>query len=334
MFCGVYSSRNLLLRPGLCPFCLGDKTKTSEWQFQHWCRKDEQLRHLESHLQEVPIDGEAKCRHPKCRSVHPGREALRRHFEAVHHITPSRANGSSNKRKSDDGVAVAENGDKDAECVIFGSEDLVAEPGLFVTDPQLLIGDEEGVLVSGEDSVTESDLSVIDPQLLAGDGSEKSTIVSMEDVIAEPSLSVIDPQLLIVDPMLEFFCLDEAAACQQDSDILAVAAEENQENEIITMAAPGAQEDPDTTVVVAEENQDENKTITIATKGAQDDASSTVVVAKENQEISETLIVVVEEKVTKKSRTKRNRTAPARQEDSDTIIVVAENKGTKRRRRA
>ena len=131
MFCGVYTYRNLLLRPGLCPFCMGDEKMEPQWRFQHWCRKDEQLRHLETHFVDVPIDGEATCQHPKCRSVHPGRDALRRHFEAVHYITKPKTNGSINKRALDDGATVAGEGEG-----MEAEEDLKTETNVDVDDQE------------------------------------------------------------------------------------------------------------------------------------------------------------------------------------------------------
>ena len=162
------------------------------------------MRHIESHLQEIPLDGKTKCPHPKCRSVHSERDALKRHFEAVHHITGPHANGIVKKRKSEDEAVVARVKDVDEEYAIVAKEDSTAEPDLFAIDPQLLAGDEdkENMLVCKEDLVAEPHQSVIDPQPLA-----------------------IDPKFLVVDPMMEFFCFDEAAACQDDSKPISVVAE-------------------------------------------------------------------------------------------------------------
>ena len=89
--------RALLLRPGLCPFCLGASDEKPEVRFQHWKVKSNQIKHIEAHLGLIPDDEEIQCPHPRCKTSIYGNK-LMGHFETVHFITRPRNNGGSKKR--------------------------------------------------------------------------------------------------------------------------------------------------------------------------------------------------------------------------------------------
>ena len=101
LFCGVYFHRDLLLIPGLCPFCLGNKKQSPQSRFRHYTNNRDLFRHVQKHFALSDSDTQFICPHPKCQSFHPGRDALEHHFETIHFISPAKVNGTAEKRNLD-----------------------------------------------------------------------------------------------------------------------------------------------------------------------------------------------------------------------------------------
>ena len=91
VYCNVLQYRHVLIRPGLCPYCLGKEQKSATFRFNEFRKKIDLEKHLNDHLGLVGEDGKLFCPHPKCRhNVENG--TLMDHFESVHSITPAAAN--------------------------------------------------------------------------------------------------------------------------------------------------------------------------------------------------------------------------------------------------
>ena len=62
--CGTITYCHTLVRPGYCPFCLGNAAAPAHQRLQSWCRDATLWQHVDSHLDDArwPL----KCAHPRC----------------------------------------------------------------------------------------------------------------------------------------------------------------------------------------------------------------------------------------------------------------------------
>lgn len=86
LYCNVFYYQGVIIRPGLCPFCLGDESMLHKSRLTQFIQKCDLQRHLQGHLTSFKNE-ELFCPHPKCRRTI--REAsLMDHLENIHAITP------------------------------------------------------------------------------------------------------------------------------------------------------------------------------------------------------------------------------------------------------
>ena len=68
MFCGRVFRRGILLRPALCPLCLGKKTLSASERYRQFAFH-KYIHHVEHHLSEESIKYPTRCPHPICSST-------------------------------------------------------------------------------------------------------------------------------------------------------------------------------------------------------------------------------------------------------------------------
>lgn len=100
--CGILTFRYTLVAAGLCPFCLGDETKSPSGRFNQWLNKSTLLNHIDMHMKRCQPGTWIQCPHPCCRNkLYDSVAGLQRHFFDVHSLSESRSNCVSRKRRWD-----------------------------------------------------------------------------------------------------------------------------------------------------------------------------------------------------------------------------------------
>ena len=97
VYCNVLQYRHVLIRPGHCPFCLGDEKNSATFRFKTFRKKIDLKKHLDGHLRLLKEDKKLFCPHPKCRH-NIDDETLMDHFESIHSITPAHENQNSTRK--------------------------------------------------------------------------------------------------------------------------------------------------------------------------------------------------------------------------------------------
>ena len=138
IFCGAYYYHGLLLRPGLCPFCLSTCTDPDWTRLQTWDRQSKLNKHIELHIQDLDEDRKQFCPHPKCQA-NVG-SSLIEHFEIFHHITQGLQNRAASKRRCSADDVEESPSKKYKESDKLDSKIPDAE---FIANEDLTYGDEE-----------------------------------------------------------------------------------------------------------------------------------------------------------------------------------------------
>ena len=86
IYCGIFTFRTSLVRPGFCPFCLGDSDLPVTDRFHQWLVKAALRDHLDKHFKQLLIDPIIGCPHPRCALPMPDNHTLMQHFISYHGI--------------------------------------------------------------------------------------------------------------------------------------------------------------------------------------------------------------------------------------------------------
>lgn len=98
--CGILTFRYTMVAAGLCPFCLGDESKSPAERFKQWMAKATLLNHIDDHMSTINSEQTIQCPHPLCKGKqYQGITGLRRHFFDVHSISEPRSNCVARKRQ-------------------------------------------------------------------------------------------------------------------------------------------------------------------------------------------------------------------------------------------
>ena len=79
--CEMVTYCHTLIRPGYCPFCLGDQSRESSKRMKYWKRSNELRAHIEEHFRTLD---EYSCTHPMCREQFQDEMGLRYHLADIH----------------------------------------------------------------------------------------------------------------------------------------------------------------------------------------------------------------------------------------------------------
>lgn len=79
--CEMVTYCHTLIRPGYCPFCLGDQNQESSKRMRYWKRSNELRAHIEEHLKTLQ---EYSCTHPMCQEQFQDEMGLRYHLADIH----------------------------------------------------------------------------------------------------------------------------------------------------------------------------------------------------------------------------------------------------------
>ncbi|KAI9766403.1 MAG: hypothetical protein M1839_004907 [Geoglossum umbratile] len=93
--CGSINYCHTLIRPGYCPFCLGDETLSADERLQAWTRDTGLIAHLEKHVTEA--NWPSACPHPLCSLQLQDEMLFWYHLSDDHNLR--RANKKGQKRR-------------------------------------------------------------------------------------------------------------------------------------------------------------------------------------------------------------------------------------------
>jgi hypothetical protein len=87
--CGTITYIHTLVRPGFCPFCLGNEALPATRRLESWTRDRKMWGHMNEHL--VGMQWPCRCPHPLCDVSLEDEAALSFHFVDEHRLTHTRA---------------------------------------------------------------------------------------------------------------------------------------------------------------------------------------------------------------------------------------------------
>ncbi|KAL3439835.1 hypothetical protein BJX65DRAFT_291535 [Aspergillus insuetus] len=88
--CDPIIFRNCPVKPGYCPFCLGNRHLGPARRMKQYLNTTQWYRHLGSHLTDDFLSGSFRCRHPACTEKYWSKKDLVCHLEDVHCCAPRR----------------------------------------------------------------------------------------------------------------------------------------------------------------------------------------------------------------------------------------------------
>ncbi|KAL4999885.1 hypothetical protein BDV10DRAFT_200538 [Aspergillus recurvatus] len=88
--CDPIIFRSCPVKPGYCPFCLGNRRLGPARRMKQYLNTTQWYRHLGSHLTDDFLSGSFQCRHPACTEKYWSMRDLVCHLEDVHCCTPRR----------------------------------------------------------------------------------------------------------------------------------------------------------------------------------------------------------------------------------------------------
>ncbi|KAL4925801.1 uncharacterized protein BDV17DRAFT_283674 [Aspergillus undulatus] len=88
--CDPIRHRNALIRPGRCPFCLGDGRLDPRQRTKQYFDTSNWYKHVQSHFSDEALSGEFYCRHPACDEDFRSPLELYWHVEDLHCGKPPR----------------------------------------------------------------------------------------------------------------------------------------------------------------------------------------------------------------------------------------------------
>ncbi|KAL2810637.1 hypothetical protein BDW59DRAFT_155623, partial [Aspergillus cavernicola] len=115
--CDLVIFRNCPVKPGYCPFCLGNKSLGPIRQMEQYLDTTKWYRHFESHLSHKNLSGKFHCRHPACTETYGTIKELVYHLEDVHCCKPRRGQKRTFETMSDSNPILQ---DKRQDCGTSG----------------------------------------------------------------------------------------------------------------------------------------------------------------------------------------------------------------------
>jgi carbonic anhydrase len=88
--CDPIIFRNCPVKPGYCPFCLGNTSLGPIRRMEQYLDMSKSYDHVHSHLSHRDLSGEFHCRHPACTQGYGSLTELAYHLEDVHCYKPPR----------------------------------------------------------------------------------------------------------------------------------------------------------------------------------------------------------------------------------------------------
>lgn len=79
--CEMVTYCHMVIRPGYCPFCLGDQNWESSKRMRYWKQSNKLWAHIEEHLK---ILQEYSCTHPMCQEQFQDEMGLCHHLADIH----------------------------------------------------------------------------------------------------------------------------------------------------------------------------------------------------------------------------------------------------------
>ena len=86
--CGTIVYCSTTIRPGFCPFCIGDTALQASNRLSHWSRDGKLSKHIENHIQKIswPRKCPRKCPHPQCKVEFTEKLTFQYHLIDMHSL--------------------------------------------------------------------------------------------------------------------------------------------------------------------------------------------------------------------------------------------------------